>query len=59
MTDEEKEAATKLEKEEEEAEKAELAKAADALKDAFPEEEFIPAKPKTRISIEFSRSGFM
>ena len=60
MTEEEKEAAAEEEKKEKEeeaaAEKAEAdAKAAEAV----PEDEFVPPKPKTRISIEFSRSGFM
>jgi len=61
MTEEEKEAAAEEEKTEKEEEAASAAaeKAEADAKAADPEEEFIPPKPKTRISIEFSRSGFM
>jgi len=65
MTEEEKEAAAEEEKKEkeeaaaeEEAEKLEKEEA-DKKAAENPEEEFVPAKPKTKISIEFSRSGFM
>lgn len=62
MNEEEKEAAAEEEKKEKEEEAAAAAaeKAeADAKAAETPEDEFIPPKPKTRISIEFSRSGFM
>lgn len=64
MTEEEKEAAAeeeKKEKEEEEAAEAAAAAEEAAKKEEKTEdvEEFIPPKPKTKISIEFSRSGFM
>ena len=51
-TPEEEEAEAKAEAEEE-------AKEAAEKKDETPEEEFIPPKPKTKVSIEFSRSGTM
>lgn len=58
MTEEEKTAAAEEEKKEKEEEEAAAKAEAEKAKEE-PEEEFIPPKPKTRISIEFSRSGFM
>jgi len=65
MTEEEKEAAAEEEKKEKEeeaaAEEAEKAEKEEAEKKAAetPEEEFVPPRPRTKISIEFSRSGYM
>jgi hypothetical protein len=57
-TDEEKEADKEEEKKEKEEEELDEY-AASLKKDETPEDEFVPPKPKTKISIEFSRSGFM
>ena len=48
-----------MEKEKELEEKAKEKEEAGKKEEESTEEEFIPPKPKTKISIEFSRSGIM